>query len=121
MAKKYRSGRTGNHIKFFLHKQLTGTPRYASINATKGAEQSRRDDLESAGYVLIYLAKNHLPWQGLKEKDRIKRYKQIYMIKKNIEPEKLCLGLPNEFCEYIKYVKKLQFEEEPINISKDYF
>ena len=113
LAKKYRSGRTGNHIKFFLHKQLTGTPRYASINATKGAEQSRRDDLESAGYVLIYLAKNHLPWQGLKEKDRIKRYKQIYMIKKNIEPEKLCLGLPNEFCEYIKYVKKLQFEEEP--------
>ena len=113
LAKKYRSGRTGNHIKFTLTKKLTGTARYASRNALRGTEQSRRDDLESAGYILIYLEKKKLPWIGLKEKNKIKRFKQIYMIKKLIQPEKLCQGLPTEFTEYIKYVKKLQFEEEP--------
>ena len=113
LAKKYRSGRTGKHIKFSLPKKLTGTARYASRNALRGAEQSRRDDLESTGYILIYLAKNYLPWIGLKEKNRLKRFKQIYMIKKFIDPEKLCQGLPNDFLEYIKYVTKLQFEEEP--------
>ena len=113
LAKKYRSGRTGKHINFSLTKRLTGTARYASRNALRGAEQSRRDDLESAGYVLIYLAKNYLPWLGLKESNKMKRFKQIYLIKKYIEPEKLCDGLPNEFIEYIKYTKNLKFEEEP--------
>ena len=113
LSKKYRSGRTGNHIKFSLLNKLTGTARYASINALRGVEQSRRDDLESAGYVLIYLAKKRLPWQGLKIHNKIDRFKQIYKFKKSIEPEQLCLGLPNEFSEYIKYVRKLQFEENP--------
>ena len=68
MAKKYRSERTGKHIQFSLPRKLTGTARYASVNAIRGAEQSRRDDLESVGYVLIYLArKGDLPWIGLRE------------------------------------------------------
>ena len=114
LAKRYRSGRTGHHIKFSIPKKLTGTARYASKNALRGCEQSRRDDLESAGYVLIYLAKNgKLPWKGLKICNKFERYNQIYIIKKYIEPEKLCFGLPNEFCDYIKYVNGLKFEEEP--------
>ena len=114
LAKKYRSSRTGKHIKFSKSKKVAGTVRFASTNSLSGKEQSRRDDLESIGYVLIYFAKKGLlPWQGLKEENKIERYKQISNIKKVIKPESLCSGLPEEFCDYIKYVKGLQFEENP--------
>ena len=114
LAKKYRSSRTGKHIKFTIPKRLTGTARYASVNALRGTEQSRRDDLEAAGYVFVYLAlKGDLPWQGLNIEDKLERYKKIYFIKRDIKPNLLCKGLPKEFANYIKYVKGLHFEEEP--------
>ena len=114
MAKKYRSGKTKKHVKFSIPYRLTGTARYCSVNALKGTEQSRRDDLESAGYVLIYLALNkQLPWVGLNIIDKLERYRAIYQIKKRIKPEDLCRFLPKQFCDYINYVKKLNFEEDP--------
>ena len=114
MAKKYRSGKTKKHVKFSIPYRLTGTARYCSINALKGTEQSRRDDLESAGYVLIYLAQNkNLPWAGLNIIDKVERYRAIYQIKKKIKPEDLCQLLPTQFYEYIKYVKGLNFEQDP--------
>ena len=114
MAKKYRSGKTKKHIKFSIPYRLTGTARYCSVNALRGTEQSRRDDLESAGYVLIYLAQSKfLPWMGLNIIDKLERYRAIYQIKKRIKPEELCKALPSEFCDYITYVKKLNFEQDP--------
>ena len=114
MAKKYRSGKTKKHVKFSIPSRLTGTARYCSINALRGAEQSRRDDLESAGYVMIYLAlRRYLPWIGLRSMKKLERYRQIYKMKKEISEKKLCQGLPNEFVEYMKYTKKLGFEEDP--------
>jgi casein kinase I family protein HRR25 len=114
LSKKYRSSRTGKHIKFSIPKRMTGTARFASRNALSGREQSRRDDLESIGYVLIYFGKKGvLPWQGLKAKNKLERYAQIYYIKKRISPKDLCSGLPKEFTQYIKYVKDLKFEENP--------
>ena len=114
LAKKFRSGRTGRHIKFTIPRTLTGTAKFASRNTIRGTEQSRRDDLESLGYVLIYFAKRgELPWIGLDIDDKLKKYRKIYEIKRKIKTEQLCLGLPQEFCEFMNYVKNLEFEEGP--------
>ena len=60
-------------------------------------EQSRRDDLEAIGYVLIYFLKGILPWQGLKVDKKEDRYKKIYEKKKITTPEELAEGFPSNF------------------------
>ena len=70
LSKKYRSSQTLQHYPMVKKKKLTGTARYASINALKGYEQSRRDDLEAVGYVLVYFLLGSLPWQGLPVKKK---------------------------------------------------
>ena len=118
LAKRYRDEHTHIHIPLKENRNLTGTARYASCNAHNGLEQSRRDDMESIAYVILYFFKGKLPWQGLKCKDKNEKYAKIKDMKMSITPEKLCEGFPIEFANYLTKVKKLGFEEEPA--YKDY-
>ena len=112
-SKKYKSSRTGKHIKYSNTKSIIGSLFFASINALKGFEHSRRDDLESFGYVIIYLAnKGVMPWSKYYKKEN-KEFGKIKKLKIETSEEVLCKGLPNIFSEYIKYVKKLEFEQKP--------
>ena len=101
------------HIPYKDKKNLTGTALYASIYTHKGIEQSRRDDLESLGYMMVYFCKGELPWMNVQAKNKAGKYKKIMEKKIEMKPEILCAGLPDEFKEYFKYVRELQFTEEP--------
>ena len=112
LSKKYKDSKM-NHLPYREHRPLTGTTRYASINNHLGIEQSRRDDLESIGYVLIYFIKKRLPWQGTLGSTKQSKYNKILEKKLMIPVELLCKDLPMEFTTYMKYVKSLRFDERP--------
>ena len=112
LSKKYRSDR-GNHVKFSISKHITGTPRFCSVNSMRGVEQSRRDDLESLCYLIIYFFKGYLPWQGLKIGNRYQRFQAIAKMKKYIKVESLCEDLPEEIVTFCKYTRNLKFAENP--------
>jgi serine/threonine protein kinase len=113
LAKKYRSSRTLIQYPLIKKKKLTGTARYASIHALEEMEQSRRDDLESVGYVLMYFLRGGLPWQGLKIRSKEDRYKKILAKKKETTPEELCKGFPDEFRQFVSYTRNLEYTQQP--------
>ena len=92
LAKRYRDEYTHIHIPLKENRNLTGTARYASCNAHNGLEQSRRDDMESIAYVILYFFRKKLPWQGLKCKDKNEKHAKIKEIKMSMTPEKLFEG-----------------------------
>ncbi|XP_020888998.1 casein kinase 1-like protein 12 isoform X1 [Arabidopsis lyrata subsp. lyrata] len=141
LAKKYRDNTTHQHIPYRENKNLTGTARYASMNTHLGIEQSRRDDLESLGYILMYFLKGSLPWQGLKAGTKKQKYERISEKKVSTSIEvksqsqslilyfklllffrfynmliflqSLCRGYPSEFASYFHYCRSLRFDDKP--------
>ena len=102
LCKKFRD-QNGKHIPFDNSKKsLTGTARYASIYSHLGIEQSRRDDLESLAYSLIYFSKGSLPWMGIKAQNKNEKYNKILEKKINTSINLLCNQLPNEFLSIYK-------------------
>jgi casein kinase 1/casein kinase 1 epsilon len=103
----------GGHIPMKTGRTFTGSFRYSSLRNHKGVEQSRRDDLESIGYMLIYFLKGELPWQGLKGSTKSRRANAIYDVKKNCKLADLCKDIPVEFAKYVKYTRDLKFDDKP--------
>ena len=97
LSKKYWSSRQNKHIPFCKNKKLTGTARYASVNALSG----------------MYFIRGSLPWQGLKVHNKEDRYKKICDKKKATSSKELCKGFPVEFENFISYTRNLEFMEVP--------
>lgn len=92
LCKRY--AQHGKHIAYREGRSLTGTARYCSINSHLGIELTRRDDIESLGYILVYFARGSLPWQGIPAKS--KKHKQDRIMEKKLQTpiHVLCRGLP---------------------------
>jgi casein kinase 1 len=112
LAKRYLS-KNDSHIAMSEGRKLTGTARYASINVHLGLTPSRRDDLESIGYVLAYLLLGNLPWQAVKCSDKAKRHELIGREKMEKPLWDQLYGVPGEILIFIDYCRKLDFEEDP--------
>ncbi|KAG4190004.1 hypothetical protein ERO13_A07G004500v2 [Gossypium hirsutum] len=113
LAKRYRDSTTNRHIPYRENKNLTGTARYASCNTHLGIEQSRRDDLESLGYVLLYFLRGSLPWQGLKAGTKKQKYDKICEKKVSTPIEVLCKSHPVELASCFHYCHSLTFDQRP--------
>ena len=116
----YIGSNNGKHYKYEEGYNFVGTLRYASINSHKGIRQSRRDDLESMMYILIYFLKGKLPWQDIKAKQKQERQEKILEKKQKTTINELCQNLPKQFNNLLEYSKKLGFEQNPDYNKYDY-
>jgi casein kinase 1 len=113
LSRRYRDLNTHEHIPPVEGRSLTGTARYASLAASQGLEPSRRDDLESLGFVLIYLLRGSLPWMGLQCADPPAQFALVREMKAQLTIEQLCAELPDAFVRYFAIVRALEFTEAP--------
>ncbi|KAE8370241.1 kinase-like domain-containing protein [Aspergillus caelatus] len=113
LARRYRDPKTYQHIPYIQNRQFAGTVRYASVYAHLGSKQSRRDDMESLAYILVYLYRGALPWQGLKAATKQQKRGLVLRKKLGTSTEALCRRLPNGFLEYLNYTRCLRFHDKP--------
>lgn len=122
LSKLYIDEITQKHITMENKSLFEGTLSYSSLNCHMGLSLSRRDDLESLGYILIEMLKGSLPWQHIHEVNIEERFNIVKKMKEEMKIEKLCKGIPKGFCDYFKYVKNMKFEEKPdYNYLKEIF
>lgn len=107
----------GKHMKFRTGRSLIGTARYASVNMHLGIEPSRRDDLESICYMLLYFVKGSLPWQGLNKivgNNKILNLEMIGEVKMTTDFDIFCKDIKDDcFKKSIHYCKNLSFYDTP--------
>ncbi|TXG73120.1 hypothetical protein EZV62_001699 [Acer yangbiense] len=115
LATKWRDSTSGMHVEYDQRPDMfRGTVRYASVHAHLGRTASRRDDLESLAYTLIFLHRGRLPWQGYQGDN-----KSFLVCKKKMatSPEMLCCFCPPPLKQFLEVVVNMKFDEEP-NYSK---
>ena len=113
LSKKYIDTKNDIHIPFRNERPITGTIRYISINTHKGFEQSRRDDIESACYIVLYFLNGKLDWDGIKSKTKEEKIKKIMEKKEEFKKNKEYEKLPPALSKILSYVYRLNFEEKP--------
>ncbi|KAL0452896.1 UNVERIFIED_CONTAM: Casein kinase-like protein HD16 [Sesamum latifolium] len=115
LASRWKDASSGQHVEYDQRPDIfRGTIRYASVHAHLGRTGSRRDDLESLAYTLIFLIKGRLPWQGYQGDN-----KSFLVCKKKMatSPELMCCFCPPPFKQFLESVTNMKFDEEP-NYSK---
>ncbi|CAE6107740.1 unnamed protein product [Arabidopsis arenosa] len=109
LASKWKE--SGLHVEYDQRPDVfRGTIRYASVHAHLGRTGSRRDDLESLAYTLVFLLKGRLPWQGYQGDN-----KSFLVCKKKMStsPELMCCFCPPPFKLFLEAVTNMKFDEDP--------
>lgn len=112
LARRFRNPTTHLHIPLTRGHNLVGTIRYASINSQLGHELSRRDDLESLAYTLVYLVCGILPWQGIPLSRNTNRRTAVLRRKQEL-CEQSCDVVPPALATFLHYTRSLAFTEKP--------
>ncbi len=124
LSKAYINFKTGKHLRHRKDRGSPGTVRYMSLATHQGHEVSRRDDLQSLAYTLVFLAKGKLPWQKIKrhKKDgehdganvaKKEQYELVYNMKKKMSARQVCDRLPRVFADFLRYSIDLDFDADP--------
>ena len=113
LARQYCDDVTQVHIPYDDQAGFVGSLRYASQGATAGKQQSRRDDLESVGFMLVYFLVGKLPWQNMKGDTKEQKTLLISEMKTSTSLEQLCENCPKEFFTYLEYCRSLPFDALP--------
>lgn len=114
LANEYYNFETGCHIPMQKGLGFVGSMEFASVRGHMGVEQSRRDDLESIGYVLISLLIGNLPWsRGSHDCSAEQWYKTCARTKATMPLSQMCKGCPPQFQSYLQYCRRLAFDEDP--------
>ncbi|PIA59906.1 hypothetical protein AQUCO_00400643v1 [Aquilegia coerulea] len=111
LASRWKDTSSGEHVEYDQRPDIfRGTVRYASVHAHLGRTGSRRDDLESLAYTLIFLIKGRLPWQGYQGDN-----KSFLVCKKKMatSADLLCCFCPPPFKLFLEMVTNMKFDEEP--------
>ena len=115
LAKAFMMGK--KHIEYKEKVSPSGTLRFMSVNVNEWKKMSRRDDLISLGYMIIYLQTKYLPWQNINAPTRKQKYEVVARIKRQTTPAKMVEGclpaLKGNMQKYMYYVLQLEFAEMP--------
>ena len=111
----YRDPTTKSHFPKREDQSFTGTLRFASRAAHQGQTQSRRDDLESLGFMAVFLLVGRLPWQGIADEitDEDEQHEALLEAKTKALTSGLLDRLPAAFRRYFEDLESTQYEEEP--------
>jgi serine/threonine protein kinase len=114
LAQLFRDPSTRRHVPLMSGLKTVGTVAFTSINSHSGQTQSRRDDLESLVYSIVYLCRGRLPWQDVVIRGgRAEKYEATVLKKKIALADTLCQGLPSPFVTFTQYIQLLDFDEKP--------
>lgn len=113
LTKRFRDQNTRLFLPYKESVSMVGTIRYSSLNSHLGIDQTRRDDLQSICYMLIYFLKGQLPWQGLAFEHKFEKDHMIMDCKLKLSPSKLCKNLPEEISNVFQYIKGLDYYQDP--------
>jgi len=112
LAQYFCDPMTYDHIPETKGHDLIGTIRYTSINSHKGIQQSRRDDLESMAFTLLFLIEGKLPWQGIPRSQSGDHYGAILRKKQDL-CKAFHSSIPSALTTFLQYTRSLAFAEKP--------